>query len=115
MLHVSNAAVAAEFYCRRLGFRLEFGAPPTAPPSDPCYLGLARDGAILHLSSHADDGVPGGVVYLIVDDVDALYTEFRRKGMHVHLEPTDQTWGMREMYVRDPDGNSIRFGTPNVG
>jgi hypothetical protein len=24
----------------------------------------------------------------------------------------NQTWGMRELYVRDPDGNSVRFGAP---
>lgn len=23
--------------------------------------------------------------------------------------PVDQPWGNREMYVKDPDGNSIRF------
>jgi hypothetical protein len=30
----------------------------------------------------------------------------------VDQAPTDQTWGMRELYVRDPDGNCLRFGAP---
>jgi hypothetical protein len=27
----------------------------------------------------------------------------------VHEGPIDQTWGTREFYVDDPDGNTIRF------
>jgi len=46
---------------------------------------------------------------LIVDNVDALHAEFAAKGAPIDLEPTDQTWGNREMYVRDADGNSLRF------
>jgi uncharacterized glyoxalase superfamily protein PhnB len=44
-----------------------------------------------------------------VEDVDALHAELVAKGVPIDLEPTDQTWGNREMYVKDPDGNSIRF------
>ncbi|HUF73656.1 MAG TPA: hypothetical protein VMR74_12240 [Gammaproteobacteria bacterium] len=31
---------------------------------------------------------------------------------NVDLEPTDQTWDRREIYVLDPDGNCLRFGSP---
>jgi catechol 2,3-dioxygenase-like lactoylglutathione lyase family enzyme len=55
------------------------------------------------------DGVSGGVVYLVVDDVDALHAELVVKGVPIDLRPTDQTWGNREMYVKDPDGSNIRF------
>ena len=27
----------------------------------------------------------------------------------VHESPIDQTWGTREFYVDDPDGNTLRF------
>jgi hypothetical protein len=27
----------------------------------------------------------------------------------VHAGPIDQTWGTREFYVDDPDGNTLRF------
>jgi hypothetical protein len=43
--------------------------------------------------------------------VDALYDELRRRATPIHLGPIDQSWGVREMYVLDPDGNCIRFGT----
>jgi len=48
--------------------------------------------------------------YVYVDDVDALHAEFMAKGVP-HLDPVqDQTWGMREFAVTDPDGNTLRFG-----
>jgi len=37
------------------------------------------------------------------------YAELVAKHVAIALAPTDQTWGNREMYVRDADGNSIRF------
>jgi catechol 2,3-dioxygenase-like lactoylglutathione lyase family enzyme len=92
-----------------LGFRREFAHRFDDARPDPCYMGLTRDGAWLHVSSFSGDGVSGGVVYLLVDDVDALHLELVARGVAIDLEPTDQTWGNREMYVKDPDGNSIRF------
>ena len=31
------------------------------------------------------------------------------RGMKIDSGPVDQTWGTREMYVKDADGNSLRF------
>jgi catechol 2,3-dioxygenase-like lactoylglutathione lyase family enzyme len=109
VLHVSRIADAEEFYCERLGFRQEFAYRIDERESDPCYMGLIRDDVELHISSFSGDGVSGGVVFLVVDDVDALHAELKTKNVRIDLEPTDQSWGNREMYVRDPDGNSIRF------
>ncbi|HEU5262582.1 MAG TPA: glyoxalase superfamily protein [Gemmatimonadales bacterium] len=72
-------------------------------------MGLARDNARLHVSSFSGDGISGSVVYLLVGDVDGLHEELLRKNVRIDLAPTDQTWGNREMYVKAPDGNSIRF------
>ena len=72
-------------------------------------MGLTRDGVWLHLSSFSGDGVSGGVVNLLVEDGDALHAEFLAKGVQIDAGPVDQTWGTREMYVKDADGNSIRF------
>lgn len=109
LLHVSSSARAKEFYCRQLGFGLHYAHRGDEMRTDPCYMGISRDGVWLHVSSFPGDGVAGGVVGLIVDDVDALHEELVAKGVAVDLAPTDQTWGNREMYVKDPDGNSIRF------
>lgn len=109
VLHVSDARAAEAFYVERLGFRQLFAYRPDPTSPDPCYMGLSRDAARLDVSSFPGDGVSGGVVVLPVTDVDALHRELSATGMAIELEPTDQTWGNREMYVRDPDGNSIRF------
>jgi catechol 2,3-dioxygenase-like lactoylglutathione lyase family enzyme len=55
------------------------------------------------------DGVFGSAVFLVVEDVEALHTHLKAKGVTIDLEPTNQSWGNREIYVSDPDGNSIRF------
>lgn len=110
VLHVSDSRAAEEFYCAGLGFQQRFAyRPDENGRPDPCYMGLVRDGVVLHLSSFPGDGVAGGVANFIVDDLDALYEEFRGKGVPIDLEPTDQSWGNREMYLMDADGNSIRF------
>lgn len=112
VLHVSNAAAAEHFYCGHLGFRILFATRGDPVKPDPAYIGLARNGAILHLSSFSGDGVAGGVANVLVDAVDALHGEFKAKGVTIAMPPTDQTWGTREMYVRDGDGNTVRFVQP---
>jgi uncharacterized glyoxalase superfamily protein PhnB len=109
VLHVTNSAVAEEFYCKQLGFTTAFAVRPGDENSDPCYMGVMREGIELHLSSHAGDGVSGGVVNIRVIDLDELHEELMEKGVTIAVGPLLQTWGLREMYVRDPDGNSIRF------
>ena len=109
LLHVSNAAAAVEFYCGGLGFQLEFEHRPEGVTTDPCYMGISRDGVWLHLSSFKGDGVAGGVANLIVDDVDKFYDEFTAKQIPIDTLPVDQSWGSREMYVKDVDRNCLRF------
>ena len=108
VLHVTRSTAAEEFYCEHLGFQQTFAYRPFGG-SDPCYMGLTRDEVELHLSSFSGDGVAGGVVFVGVEDVDALHEELKAKGVVIDLEPTAQSWGNREMYVHDPDNNSIRF------
>jgi len=109
VLHVSSSAAAQAFYCDRLGFQQAFAFRLDEAEPDPCYMGLTRDGAELHVSSFSGDGVSGGVVFLVVDDLDELHKELLSKHVAIDLEPTEQTWGNREMYVKDVDRNSIRF------
>ena len=108
LLHVTNSAAAEDFYCNRLGFRREFAHRVDDAKPDPCYMGVSRDGVWLHISSFSGDGISGGVANLIVDDVDALHAEFVAKGVSIAVGPVDQTWGTREMYIKDTDGNTIR-------
>jgi uncharacterized glyoxalase superfamily protein PhnB len=42
--------------------------------------------------------------------VDALHDELRALGCDIERAPADYDYGMREMSLRDPDGNRITFG-----
>lgn len=109
LLHVSSVAAARHFYCNQLGFKLEFAHRAKEEMDDPCYMGISRDGVWMILSSFSGDGVAGGVVNLLVDNVDELHAQFVAADVAIDLAPYNQTWGTREMYVKDADGNKVRF------
>ncbi len=109
VLHVSEIKRALEFFCDKLGFSKEWSYTPDQNSIDPTYAALKREGSWIHISSFPGDGVSGAVTNFIVSDVDALHQEFKEKGIEFVLEPYDQTWGNREMYLNDPDGNKLRF------
>lgn len=47
--------------------------------------------------------------YITVDDIDAIHKTLESKLKNIDA-PENKPWGMREMYVTDPDGNLLRFG-----
>ena len=44
-----------------------------------------------------------------VDDVQALYSEFRAANVAFHQQLRTEPWGARTFIVRDPDGNLLLF------
>ncbi len=44
-----------------------------------------------------------------VDDVDAAYARARAMGAEIVHELTDEDWGVRRFFVRDPGGNVINI------
>lgn len=116
LLHVSDMTAALEFYRDRLGFSVtsEYRTHQYDPDA---YVALQRDDAKLHLSSFSGDGKPGAVAVILVQDVDALFEEFRQRGVAdemIALAPCDQTWGNREMYICDADENQLRYTQPRT-
>jgi len=110
VIQVSSSIAAQEFYCKGLGFAVLASWRPDETKDDPCYMTLARDGARLHLHSFQSGRLGTGAVYVFVDDVDAVHAELVSNGVSVSGQPIDQTWGMREIGVRDADQNGITFG-----
>ena len=115
-IRCSRLAAAFEFYTKILDFEYVDGDDPAAP--DAMFCVLAREGDLIFLSS--TDGGIRSVIAVITDDVDAVFRKLRARGLQtpgdpdvpaqeVHQGPLDQTWGTREFYVEDPDGNSVRF------
>lgn len=104
------------FYTKVLDFEWVDGDDDN---NDPSFSVLMREGHSLILSSHKGDGTFGQAIVVQTDDVEALFRKFRTRGLktpgnpdapeEVHQGPIDQSWGTREFYVKDPDGNTLRF------
>lgn len=112
ILRIGNMAKALDFYTQILDFQL---CDPNASADDG-VVAITGAGAILLLTTF--DGTPRIPVNVVVDeDIDALFHTFISRGLvtpgnpnsPVHEGPLDQTWGSREFYVNDPDGNTLRF------
>ena len=89
----------------RLGFTEEFRHQFEA--GFPLYLGIKRGDSVIHLSQHDGDAPGPALLYLWVDDVDAVAVEF---GVEVQEMP----WA-RDCEVTDPDGNRVRVATATQG
>jgi catechol 2,3-dioxygenase-like lactoylglutathione lyase family enzyme len=104
ILRVSDASRAVVWY-RRMGFEPVF--EHRFEPHLPAYVGIRRHAAQIHLSEHVGDANPHGLVYIWVDDVDAVGAEF---GVAVDEQP----WA-REVRLTDPDVNRLRVAEPVAG
>lgn len=103
---VKEISKTVDFYHHVLGFKV---AMTTSDPMP--YAIVERDGVSIHFT--IDDVRRGkGALYAMTDDVDALYEVAKKEGANVVEPPDDRAYGMRDMYVRDPDGNLLGFGQP---
>ena len=111
ILDVRDINRALSYYVERLGFEVEFRYE--ADPSN--YAGVIRDGVRLHMQwQHEDEfkkGTAGRLrVRIQVDNPDALFDEYRSKGvLSEGTEVRDTDWRTREFGFRDLDGNGLTF------
>ena len=114
LLVVRDIPQALAFYTGVLDFALALATPEEAP----FYAVLTRGADELHLNRAFGSVPPGHASAIVVcDDVDALFAAFVARGLSVptradspvHVAPLDQSWGTREVYVDDPDGNTLVF------
>jgi catechol 2,3-dioxygenase-like lactoylglutathione lyase family enzyme len=104
-IRVADAEATAQWYAR-LGFREEWRTQ--AEPHLPLFLAITNGEGRIFLSEHTGDAHPDALLYVYVDDVDAVAAEF---GVQAELA----YYGMREIELVDPDGNRLRIGTPAAG
>lgn len=119
VLSVPDIAAAIGFY-KQLGFALIFQDDPDSPR----YAAVKREGIELHLqwADPSQLGHPGDrpAYRFLVDDVVALYAEFKAGGavnrasgdINPWHAPADTTWGTKEFHLRDPGRNSLQFYQP---
>src|SRR6185369_17910538 len=111
LLRSNNLKESIAFYTNVLDFSLKY---PSESDNE-WVIDLINGDAEILLASM--DGTPRIAICVIVDDVDALFKKYIARGLvvpnnpnsPVHNSPIDQTWGMREFYVNDPSGNTLRF------
>jgi len=114
LLRCNDLKEAIAFYTNVLDFTLKY----SDEANNEWAIELINNDAEILLASR--DGTPRIAIIVRVDDVDALFKKYVDRGLMVpnnpdspvHNGPIDQTWGMREFYVNDPDGNTLRFSTP---
>ena len=114
ILNCSDMKNALSIYTGILDFEIKYPGTTAADP----VIDLKNGDAEIQLS--IVDGAFGTCVNVWVDDVDSLFEKYIIRGLDtsgkkespVHQGPIDQTWGMREFYVTDAFGNTLRYRKP---
>ncbi|WP_263771279.1 VOC family protein [Propionivibrio soli] len=57
--------------------------------------------------SEGGSGTPVPDLSIEVDDVEAAFHAFKKAGFSVEYGPTDEPWGVRRFFVRDPFGRLV--------
>lgn len=109
-LRMTDWSRTRRFYVEGLGFAVDW--EHRFEDGFPVFAQVTREGVSLFLTEHAGDCEVGGAAYLVMDDVDALFEEIRGRGIATARPPEDTPWGTRELGVKDPDGNTLRFANP---
>jgi catechol 2,3-dioxygenase-like lactoylglutathione lyase family enzyme len=114
ILLVADVVAAANYYRDKLGFTFDqfWGDPPN-------FCMVRRDAHTVMLSQ-VDD--PQKIVphyklvdkmwniYFWVDDVEAIYQEFRAKGAIIDYELGVKEYNVKEFGIQDLDGYDLAFG-----
>lgn len=104
LLHPMDLQRSRAFYRDVLGLAIyrEFGDGPKR--GTVFFLG----GGLLELSGGAEQPAGDAVaLWLQVRDVDTTHDELAGRGVEVLREPRTEPWGLREMWIADPDGMRI--------
>jgi len=107
-IRVEDVPRAIEFYHDSLGFAPVFRNGVT-------FAIVRRDGIELGLMKAAyTECKPGGSACYckLSQGIDTLYAGYQQRGVTILHPLRDESYGMREFMIADPDGNTINFGQP---
>ena len=101
---LENPAEARAFYedvlgldpVMDLGWIVTFAASDPSPPQ-------------ISIAAQGGSGTDVPDVSIEVDDVDAAYQRARRFGAEIVYDLTNEDWGVRRFYVRDPSGKVLNI------
>lgn len=108
MLAVASMQESISFYTEILGFTVQMETPE--------YSLIVRDGSTLHLMKAADEHVMDCVrghtqIYIEVSDAESLWDGIKMyKETYPIRDLFDQSYGMREFHIEDPNGCLVFIG-----
>lgn len=105
-----DLAASRDFYVDLFGYQVTFDSDWFVHLGDPdaeaLEVGiLRRDHEIVPPSVR--DRPTGGLLTIVVDDVDAVHQEVLARGIEIFEEPRDLFYGQRRMLITDPNGLMI--------
>ncbi|MBI2423396.1 MAG: VOC family protein [Candidatus Hydrogenedentes bacterium] len=106
-LRITDYEASKRFYVDGLGFAIDW--EHRFEPHFPVFAQLSRGSLVFYITQHAGDCQRGGLIHLFVPDVDAWHGELRSRGVAILQAPEESIPGLRDMTVRDPDGNTLRI------
>ncbi|WP_426124727.1 VOC family protein [Pararhizobium sp. PWRC1-1] len=65
--------------------------------------------AQVSIASEGGSDTPVPQLSIEVDDVDAVYSKAKRMRLEIIYDITDEPWGVRRFYVRDPFGTIVNI------
>ena len=102
-IYIREVQPALVFYRDILGFSVVFtnGTPVS-------FAVLRRDDCALHLCVRPEDA--GSChAHIMLTDLDSFYHKLTDAHVSVRQPPKTQSWGLRDIVVADPDGNTFEF------
>lgn len=111
LLFVADLPRSAAFYQDRLGFAM---TNQWAPDGQLAWCRLERDESAIMLQQSCDEDGPaegrgrGVGFFFTCDDVDRLHGELLHRGLSV-APPQTAFYGMKQAFLRDPDGYQLCF------
>jgi uncharacterized glyoxalase superfamily protein PhnB len=113
LFKVHDMSAAIRHYTEVLDFVMTWPEDTADSP----VVDLGHEQLELQITTLESNQLFGSAAYAWVEDVDALFARFKARGLDtaakpnspVHQGPVDQTWGRREFYVTDADGNTLRY------
>ena len=114
LMVVQDVRRSIEFYRDRLGFTLVGSAESDGKVF---WCRMERDGSAVMLQQAEEEVGPaegrgrGVSLYFVCDDAATMYAELTGRGLQLH-PPSVAHYGMKQLFVPEPDGYSICFESP---
>ncbi|MGI8677711.1 MAG: VOC family protein [Jatrophihabitans sp.] len=101
-LHAVDVAAANRWYASVFGLqvRMDLGWVGNVGPAD-------HENVQLQLMNVDASSDVDPLISIGVDDVDEAYRRVVESGAPIVYGPSDEAWGVRRFFLRDPDGNVV--------